>query len=146
MRSSDWSSDVCSSDLLLRRGVVVGILVVDRGELHLRPARLLHPEPDPVGLEAPLQHPLRLALLRRDEADDVLVQPLRRRLLLDRRDEAVLVFFAGDRLDLFDRLVDRSHQPFLPRSCRRPGRSTNGRTGYPTTPLRYLAAPFARLR
>ena len=77
--------------LLLRRRVVRDRLVVDRRVVDVRPGRLVHREPVPVGLEPPLGHPVRLALLRRDEAHDVLGQAGRQRLLLDVGDEAGLV-------------------------------------------------------
>ena len=82
--------------LLLGRAVVVAVLVVDLGVVHMRPVRLLHLQPQAVGLQPPLQHPLGLVLLRADEADDVLVQPLRGLLALDVRDEAVGVLLLGD--------------------------------------------------
>src|SRR3546814_1134618 len=48
-----------------------------------------HGEPVPVGLQAPLEQPLGLGLLGRNEADDILVQTLGRVLGLDVGDEAV---------------------------------------------------------
>ena len=44
---------------------------------------LLHLQPGAIGLEPPVEHPLGLVLLGRDEADGVLVQALGRELLLD---------------------------------------------------------------
>src|SRR3546814_1020424 len=80
--------------------ILVGVLIVDRRELHLRPGRLGHFQPVAVGLEAPRQQPVRLALLGRDEADGVFAQALGRRLRLDVGDEAVLVLIEGT--DLLD--------------------------------------------
>ncbi len=89
---------------LLRCRVVADRLVVDgtvavRQERPLRLAafvvKLL---PVAVSLQPPLEHPFRLALLFRDEPDDVLVQTRRSELLLDVRREAVLVLLARDAL------------------------------------------------
>jgi hypothetical protein len=85
--------------LLLRRRVVDDVLVVDRVVLDVLPGRLLHREPEAVRLEAPLEQPLRLVLLLRDETDDVLAEALRDRLGLDVGVEAVLVLA---RRELFD--------------------------------------------
>src|SRR6266566_4035210 len=76
---------------LLGGGVVTDRLIVDRPVLHVGPVRLAHPEPVAVGLQAPLQHPFRLALFGRDQPDDVLVQAGRHDLGFDVGDEAVLV-------------------------------------------------------
>ena len=46
---------------------------------------LLHLQPGAIGLQPPVEHPLGLVLLGRDEADRVLVQALGRELLLDVR-------------------------------------------------------------
>src|SRR5881628_2450616 len=80
-------------DRLLRlwRGVVDDVLVVDRWIRDVRPLRLLHREPVAVRLQAPLEEPLGLVLLLRDEPDDVLVEALRRLVLIKVGDEAVLV-------------------------------------------------------
>src|SRR5690606_33417994 len=77
--------------LLLRRGVVVGVLVVDLRVAELGPVRLLHLLPQAKGLQAPLEHPLGLALLGADEAHGRFVEPLGRELLLDVDRPAVLV-------------------------------------------------------
>src|SRR6266566_1593944 len=76
---------------LLGGGVVTDRLIVDRPVLHVGPVRLAHLEPVAVGLQAPLQHPFRLALFGRDQPDDVLVQTGRHDLGFDVGDEAVLV-------------------------------------------------------
>ena len=68
-----------------RRGVVIEVLEVDLRIVHVGPGRLGHGLPAPEGLEPPLQHPGRLALLRRDEAHGVLVEALGRLHALDRR-------------------------------------------------------------
>jgi len=63
-----------------------------------------------VGLEAPFEEPGGLVLLRRDEADDVLVQTLGDLVLFDGGDEAVLVLLSGQ---LLDRVVFFGHgHPF----------------------------------
>ena len=87
--------------LLLRRRVVDDVLVVDRVVLDVLPGRLLHREPEPIRLQAPLEQPLRLLLLRGDQPDDVLVEALRDRLGLDVGVEAVLVFAGGELFDGF---------------------------------------------
>ena len=80
-------------------GVVIEVLEVDLGVVDLGPGRLLHLQPAAIGLEAGLQHPGRLVLLVRDEADDVLVQALGRIFGLDVGREAVLVLVDVDVLD-----------------------------------------------
>ena len=79
--------------LRLRSGVVVDVPVVDGVKLHLSPGRLLVLllRPVSVGSQPPVQHPLRLVLLLRDQTNDVLVNPLRRKVRVDIRVEAVLV-------------------------------------------------------
>src|SRR3546814_190716 len=71
----------------------------------LGPARLallaLHLQPGAKGLQTPLQHPFRLALLARDEADGVLAQALGQDVGFDVGDEAVFVF-AAEIADCFD--------------------------------------------
>ena len=59
-----------------RRREIIEVLEVNLGKIDPRPARRRHRQPAPVGLEAPVEQPLRLALLGRDEADDVLVEAL----------------------------------------------------------------------
>ena len=63
--------------------------------MHARPVRLRHLPPAAEGGEPPFEHPFRLVLLGRDEADDVFVQALRRALHLDVGDEAVFVLLAS---------------------------------------------------
>src|SRR5437667_7299743 len=77
--------------LRLRCGVVDDVLIVDRRIGDVRPLRLLHREPVPVRPQTPLEEPLGLILLARNEPDDVLVQALRRRVLIEVGNEAVLV-------------------------------------------------------
>ena len=71
--------------LLLRRRVVDDVLVVDRVVLDVLPGRLLHRQPQAIRLQAPLEQPLRLVLLLRDQPDDVLAEPLGDRLGSRRR-------------------------------------------------------------
>src|SRR5919202_25657 len=73
----------------LRRRVVGDRLVVGRLVLHVRPVRLAHRLPAAERLEAPLEQPRRLVLLRGDEADRLLAQPRRDGVGLDLGDEAV---------------------------------------------------------
>ncbi len=77
--------------LRLRRRVVADVLEVDPRILDVRPGRLGHGEPVPVGLQPKLEQPLRLVLLARDEPDHVLAQPFRHHVRLDVGHEAVLV-------------------------------------------------------
>ncbi len=79
----------------LRRRVVDDRLVVDRRVVDVLPGRLLHGEPVAVRLQAPLEHPLGLVLLRGDEPDDVLGEARRDRLRLDVGDEPGLVLALG---------------------------------------------------
>ena len=77
--------------LLLRRRVIDDVLVVDRLVLDVLPGGLLHREPQAVSLQPPLQQPVRLLLLFRDQPDDALVETLGDRLRLDVGVKAVLV-------------------------------------------------------
>ena len=87
--------------LLLRRRVVDDVLVVDRVVLDVLPGRLLHRQPQAIRLQAPLEQPLRLVLLLRDQPDDVLVEPLGDRLGFDVGEEAVFVLACGEFFDGF---------------------------------------------
>ena len=89
--------------LLLRGRVVDDVLEVDRREVHVVPLRFGHPLPDAECVQAPRQQPLRLALLGRDDPDDLLVQPRRDRLGVDVGDEAVLVVLIRKLLDAVGR-------------------------------------------
>jgi hypothetical protein len=82
-----------AAELLLRLGlgVIISVLVIDLGDVELGPAHLLHGQPGAIGLEPPFEHPFRLVLLGRDEADRVLAEALRRELLLDVGGEAPFV-------------------------------------------------------
>ncbi len=71
--------------------VIADGLIVDGTVLHVRPVRLGHLQPVAIGLEPPIEHPRRLALLLRDEPDDVLAQAGRDGLRFDIGDEAVLI-------------------------------------------------------
>jgi hypothetical protein len=84
-------------------------LEVDLGILHVRPFRLLHGEPAAIGFEPPLGQPLGLALLGRDEADDVLVEALRGLHRLDIGEEAVLILIDVDRLNAGDGFLHCGH-------------------------------------
>jgi hypothetical protein len=90
--------------LLLGRRVVVHRLVVDLRVVDLRPGRLgpfgEQLEEASIGLEPPLEQPLGLVLLRGDQPHGLLGEALRDGLLLDVRDEAVLVLTAGQLLEL----------------------------------------------
>ncbi len=77
--------------LLLRRGVVVRVLIVDRRIAELGPVRLCHLLPQPERLQPPLEHPLGLALLGADEAHGRLVEALGGELGVDLGRPAVLI-------------------------------------------------------
>ena len=95
--------------LLLRLGVIICVLIIDRRDGQLGPVDLLHLQPGAIGLEAPLEQPFGLVLLGRDEADGVFVEPLGREILLDVGDEAPFVIlgqrFAGLRVGDGDGVV-----------------------------------------
>jgi hypothetical protein len=83
----------------LRRRVVRERLIVDGLVADVGPVRLLHRQPTAVRLEAPLEQPLGLFLLRRDSADHRLVQTGGQRVRLDVGHEAVLVFAIDQRIN-----------------------------------------------
>jgi len=85
--------------LLLRRRVVNDVLVVDRVVLDVLPGRLFHREPEAIRLQAPLEQPLRLVLLLRDQPHDVFAETFGNRLAFDVGDEPVLVFAIGELFD-----------------------------------------------
>ena len=62
--------------------------------------RLFQRQPMTVGLEPPLQHEFRLALLLRDQADDVLIQTWRHCVGFNVGIEAVFVFLVSQFMDL----------------------------------------------
>ncbi len=95
--------------LLLRRGVIVDVLIIDRAVFDLGPFRLAHGEPALVGVEPPGQHPFRLVLLGRDEADDVLGKSFRCLLGLDLGFKPILVLIDVDTADLIDGLLHCRH-------------------------------------
>src|SRR5207245_11284323 len=72
-------------------GVVEYVLCVERRELVVRPLRRRPGEPVAVRPETPLDERVGLVLLARNEPDDVLVEALRRLVLIEIGDEAVLV-------------------------------------------------------
>ena len=86
-----------------RRRVVAHALIVDRFVLDVLPVRLFHFQPRAERLEAPLEQPLGLALLRRDQAHHVFVEADRDDVLLDVGDEPVLVFGIRQFFDLLCR-------------------------------------------
>src|SRR5262245_26883098 len=110
----------------LRGGVIVNLLVVDLGIGHARPGRfpLLRLLPEPERFQTPVEKPLRLFLLGRNEADGVLVEALRREVRLDVGDEAIFVV-ALQRAKRFDRLLGCGHggpSMLSPELCRRTDR------------------------
>ena len=97
------------SVLLLRRGIIIEVLVVDRAVIDLRPFRLAHGQPALIGVKPPRQHPFRLVLLGRDEADGVLGQALGGLVRFDQRLEPILVLIDVDAPDLIDGLLYGRH-------------------------------------
>ena len=95
--------------LLLRRRVVVEVLIVDRAVLDLGPFRLLHGQPALIGVEPPGEHPVRLALLARDETHRVHRQALRGLVGFDQRLKTILVLIDVDAPDLIDGLLYCRH-------------------------------------
>ena len=90
--------------LLLGGRVIHEVLVIDLGVLDVRPVvRLGHGQPVAKSFEPPIEHEGRLALLRRDHANDVLVEALRHGVDVDIGDEAPLVFAIGKVLYGFGR-------------------------------------------
>ena len=77
-------------------GVVADGLEVDIGHLEVTPFGRGEGEPVTVGLEAEVEHPVGLAFLARDEADDVLVEAYGDDVGVDIGDEAVFIVAAGD--------------------------------------------------
>jgi hypothetical protein len=71
--------------------VIIGVLVIDRIDLQLRPVRSLQRQPEAIRLQPPVEHPLRLALLGRDESHGIFGKTLWREFLLDVRMETPLV-------------------------------------------------------
>ena len=84
---------------LLRRRVVDNRLIVNRPIRDVRPRGLLHRGPQPVGLQSPLEQPVRLLLLLGDRSDGLLAQPTRDLVGFDIAHEAVLVLLRGELLD-----------------------------------------------
>ncbi len=99
--------------LLPRRRPVADRLVVDRGDLQLGPVGLVHLRPRLVRGQPPLEQPLGLVLLRRDQPDDVLVQPRRRDVGVELGAEAVLVAPFGQFLDFSQGFAHRGCSPRL---------------------------------
>ncbi len=64
-------------------GVIIGVLVIDLGNVELGPVDLFHVEPGAIRLQPPVEHPLRLVLLARNEPHGVFVQTLGREILFD---------------------------------------------------------------
>ena len=93
----------------LRRGIVIDVLIVDRAVFDLGPFRLMHGEPAAIRIEPPVQHPFRLVLLCRDEADGVFGKAFRRLLGFDLGLESILILVDVDPADLVHRLLHCRH-------------------------------------
>src|SRR4029077_11053872 len=90
--------------LLLRRGVVVDVLIVDRTVFDLGPFPLAAGGSALIGVEHPRQHPFGLALLRRNEPDGVFAKALRGLLRFNQRLESILILIDVDTAELVDGL------------------------------------------
>ncbi len=95
--------------LLLGGGVIINTLIVDRPVGHPRPTRFLHGQPATIGVEPPIQHPLRLILFGRDETDGVFVEPLGSLLGFDDGLEPILILVDVDAANLLDGLLYGRH-------------------------------------
>ena len=86
VHAQDFGIDLVEAPKLglrLRLGVIKSVLIVDRVHPELCPIGRLQRQPQAICLEPPLQHPFRLVLLGRDEADGVLGETLGREILFD---------------------------------------------------------------
>ena len=77
--------------LCLGRGVVIGVLIIDRRHVQLGPIGHRHGQPVAVSLQPPFEHPFRLVLLGADEPHRVFGQTLWREICGDIRRPAVFV-------------------------------------------------------
>ena len=93
----------------LRRRIINDVLVVDRGIVYVGPRRLGHGLPVTVGLQAPLEQPLRLLLLGGNQADDVFTQAAGDGIGFDVGDEPPLIFLIRKGLD---RIGGIAHQMY----------------------------------
>ncbi len=84
----------------LRSRVVADGLIIDGGELHVRPRRLHHFQPVAISLQAPFQQPNGLALLGGDQTNHVFVQPRRHGFLFNVRNETVFVFLCRQNFEI----------------------------------------------
>ncbi|MNL26130.1 hypothetical protein D3C87_1476420 [compost metagenome] len=92
-----------------RCGIIIEIVEVDLGIADARPCRLFHRQPALVSLKTPFQHPFRLLLLGRDEADNLFRKALRGLVDFDLCLEAVFILVHIDLADLIDRFLNRCH-------------------------------------
>ncbi len=74
-----------------RRGVIINVLIVDRRIFNLCPARFRHGQPVAVGFQPEIQQPFGFVFFGRNIADDVFVQPFRRRFRVNIRFKPVMV-------------------------------------------------------
>ena len=102
--------------LRLRGGVVRDPVVVDRRVGDVRPTGLRHGEPVAVRLQAPFDEEFGLALLARDEPDDILVEAGGHGVGLEIGDESVPVLAPNQGVDFG---VGGLHAPDSPRRARR---------------------------
>ena len=82
----------------LGRGEIDDRLIIDRRIVHVRPMRLGHGQPVTVSLQPPLAHKLGFALLRGNQANDVIVQAGRHGVRLELGDKALCVLAPNQRI------------------------------------------------
>ncbi|MNT09626.1 hypothetical protein D3C72_1444160 [compost metagenome] len=92
-----------------RCGIIIEIVEVDLGVADARPCRLFHRQPALVSLKTPFQHPFRLLLLGRDEADHLFRKALRGLVDFNFGFEAVFILVHIDLANLIDRFLNRCH-------------------------------------
>src|SRR5690606_1390329 len=85
------------------------VLEVDLRIGHARPGRLAHRQPAAIGIKPPVEHPLWLVLLRRDETDNVLGEALRGLFGFDLGLESILVLIDVETANVFDGLLYGRH-------------------------------------
>ena len=76
-------------------------LEIDCRVVHVRPGRFGHFAPLTVGLEAPLQHELRLSLQRGNRTHNGFIETRRQALAFDFSDEPVFVSTVNDAFNIF---------------------------------------------
>ena len=95
--------------LLLRRGIVIEILVVDLWIIDACPGRFFHRQPASERLQTPLEHPRRFVLLGGDESDGVFGKPFRSLLGFNDGLESITILVDVDLANPINRLLYGRH-------------------------------------